>query len=116
TVGATSYQLDQITYFSSQGPVDWSQPPGFGDWRICDPGTPHVGLIKPDVSAPGQDILSTILGGGYGITSGTSQATPHVSGLAALILSKNYQLTSDQVDQILESSALDLGPAGKDSD
>ncbi|MGH7644289.1 MAG: S8 family serine peptidase, partial [Gemmatimonadales bacterium] len=116
TVGATGFMSDQVTYFSSPGPVDWSQPAGYGDWRICDPGTPNVGLIKPDVSAPGLDVLSTALGGGYFSNSGTSMATPHVAGLAALILSKNPQLTSDQVHEILETSALDLGPAGKDND
>ena len=116
TVGATDHMSDAIAYFSSPGPVDWSQPSGSGDWRLCDPGTPNVGLIKPDVSAPGMDVLSTIAGGGYGLNSGTSMASPHVAGLAALILSKNYELTSDQVDQILESSALDLGPTGKDND
>jgi subtilisin family serine protease len=116
TVGATGNMSDVIAHFSSPGPVDWSQPPGYGDWRMCDPGTPNVGLIKPDVSAPGLDVLSTILGGGYGLNSGTSMATPHVAGLAALILSKNYGLTSDQVQQILETSALDLGATGKDND
>jgi serine protease AprX len=116
TVGATSYQSDVVAYFSSEGPVDWSQPSGYGDWRICDPGTPHVGLIKPDVSAPGQDVLTTIRGGGYDMDSGTSMAAPHVAGLAALILSKNYELTSDQIDPILESTALDLGATGKDND
>ncbi|HKQ58504.1 MAG TPA: S8 family serine peptidase, partial [Candidatus Eisenbacteria bacterium] len=116
TVGATGNMTDQVTTFSSNGPVDWSQPLGYGDWRICDPGTPNVGLIKPDVAAPGQDVLSTILGGGYGLNTGTSMATPHVAGLTALILSKNPMLTSDQVHQILETTALDLGPAGKDND
>ena len=116
TAGATGFMSDEVTYFSSPGPVDWSQPAGYGDWRICDPSTPNVGLIKPDVSAPGMDVISTILGGGYGNNSGTSMATPHVAGLAALILSKNPQLTSDQVHQILESTALDLGPPGKDND
>ena len=116
TAGATGFMSDEVTYFSSPGPVDWSQPAGYGDWQICDPGTPNVGLIKPDVSAPGMDVISTILGGGYGNNSGTSMATPHVAGLAALILSKNPQLTSGQVHQILESTALELGPPGKDND
>jgi serine protease AprX len=116
TVGATGNLSDQVTTFSSPGPVDWSQPAGYGDWRICDPGTPNIGLIKPDVSAPGLDVISTILGGGYGNNSGTSMATPHVAGLAALILSRNPQLTSAEVHEILETTALDLGPSGKDND
>jgi subtilisin family serine protease len=116
TVGATDHMSDALAYFSSPGPVDWSQPAGSGDWRLCDPGTPNVGLIKPDVSAPGMDVLSTVPGGGYALNSGTSMASPHVAGLAALMLSKNYDLTSDQVDPILETTALDLGPTGKDND
>ncbi|MBI1795440.1 MAG: S8 family serine peptidase [Candidatus Eisenbacteria bacterium] len=115
TVGATS-NIDALAQFSSPGPVDWSQPSGYGDWKMCDNVTPNVGLIKPDVSAPGLDVLSTILGGGYGTNSGTSMASPHVAGLAALLLSKNYELTPAQIDQILETSALDLGPPGKDND
>jgi serine protease AprX len=115
TVGATG-NTDLLAHFSSQGPVDWSQPIGSGDWQLCDPLTPNVGLIKPDVSAPGLDVLSTTLGGGYGLNSGTSMATPHVAGLVALLLSRNYELTSDQVQEILETTALDLGPTGKDND
>ena len=41
-------------------------------------------------------------------------ATPHVSGLAALILSRNPTLTPDQVRAIIESTAYDLGPVGPD--
>ncbi len=61
------------------------------------------------VSAPGYAILSSFPGGQYRSMSGTSMATPHVSGLAALILSRNPTLTNAQVRSIIETTADDLG-------
>ncbi len=67
-----------------------------------------------DVAAPGVSIYSTLRNNTYGAMSGTSMATPHVSGLAALILSRNPGLTPTQVRQLIESTATDLGPTGRD--
>ena len=58
-----------------------------------------------DVVAPGVAILSTILNNKVGTKSGTSMACPHVSGVAALILSINPTLTGQQVRNIIESTA-----------
>ena len=60
---------------------------------------------KVDVFAPGEDILSTVQGGGYERLSGTSMAAPVVTGLAALIMSYYPNLTAAQVRQIILDSA-----------
>ncbi|OYN66297.1 peptidase S8 [Bacillus safensis] len=62
-----------------------------------------------DVSAPGTSILSTVPSSGYTSYTGTSMASPHVAGAAALILSKNPNLTNSQVRQRLENTATPLG-------
>lgn len=57
-----------------------------------------------DVSAPGQDIYTTVPGGNYDYELGTSFAAPFVSGLAALILSKHPELTNQEVMDIIKNS------------
>ncbi|MCH8986656.1 S8 family serine peptidase [Patescibacteria group bacterium] len=77
----------------------------------------------PDVelAAPGVDIKSTKLGGGYIEFNGTSMASPHVAGSAALVIaagiadSNGNGLINDEVRQVLNDTALDLGDTGRDS-
>lgn len=67
-----------------------------------------------DLSAPGVNVLSDIPGSATGIKSGTSMATPHVSGCAALVFSSgNY--TNQQVWDRLTTTAKDLGATGFDT-
>jgi thermitase len=66
-----------------------------------------------DVAAPGVSVYSTYPRG-YAAMSGTSMAAPHVSGLAALILSLDPNLSPDQVKAIIETTADDLGTPGWD--
>jgi len=79
----------------------------------------NVDVAAPGGSAPGgctdaKCILSTIPGGRYGVMQGTSMAAPHVTGAVALLLSLNPNLTPQQVQDILQQSADDLGASGKD--
>jgi subtilisin family serine protease len=69
-----------------------------------------------DISAPAEDILlaDPTTKNGYGTNSGTSFATPLVAGAAALAWSINPNLTADQVEQMLYSTADDLGDPGRD--
>ncbi len=77
---------------------------------------PHL-----DISAPGVNIMATfprnrsgMPGTNYGAISGTSMATPVVSAVAALVMSQNPGIKADDVKKILQASAVDAGPAGRD--
>ena len=77
-----------------------------------------------EVSAPGGDtieataydmIASTWNNGGYNTISGTSMATPHVSGVAAIIRARYPSAPASQIVAKLDGAVDDLGPAGRDS-
>jgi subtilisin family serine protease len=101
TVGATD-RNDKVASFSSRGPN-----------KINDKdGNP---IPKPDISAPGVDVISAGKSGDqYVKMSGTSMATPAVSGLVALLLSKYPNLTAEQVREVLDKSAVDIDAPGYD--
>ncbi|HEX5168616.1 MAG TPA: S8 family serine peptidase, partial [Cyclobacteriaceae bacterium] len=86
TVGATD-PYDGTADFSSKGP------------------TPDDYRIKPDVAAPGIDIYSDYLNNSYKSLSGTSMASPHVAGAAALLLEKHPDWTPEVVKSVLMESA-----------
>jgi serine protease AprX len=89
TVGAVD-DSDNIASFSSRGPTD-------------------DGRVKPDLVAPGVLITSTWKDNSFVSLSGTSMSTPHVSGVAALLLEADSSLGPSDIKEILKSSALDLG-------
>lgn len=71
-----------------------------------------------DIAAPGVAVLSTlpshVASSGYSAWSGTSMATPHVSGVAALVWSLDTTKSAAEIRGILEQSAQDLGAPGRD--
>lgn len=67
-----------------------------------------------DISAPGESIATTAVDGGYTYVSGTSFSSPIVSGVLALMWSKNPALTADMLESILKKTALDRGDPGFD--
>ena len=71
-----------------------------------------------DIAAPGVGVMSTVprnvYWGGYASFSGTSMATPHVSGVAALVWSLNPGKSAADIREALEASAQDLGSEGRD--
>jgi len=61
--------------------------------------------LTPDVVAPGVDVISARAGGGWQALDGTSMATPHVAGLAALLMHARPQATIDQIEKAIFASA-----------
>ncbi|MEN8144620.1 MAG: S8 family serine peptidase [Gemmatimonadota bacterium] len=98
--------------FSSMGPVEWQSVKFYED---------HPELIKPDVVAfPGAGYpLIDSEGVGYldpnDVLRGNSFSGPHASGVAALMLSANPDLPAWRVKELMEQTARDLGPEGKDN-
>jgi thermitase len=67
-----------------------------------------------EIAAAGVSVLSTVRGGTYKTLSGTSMATPHVAGAAALIRFKNPAFTAQQTRDKLDAGVDDLGTPGRD--
>lgn len=97
---------DNYASFSSQGPSTW-QGSEWNDYPFDDN---NIGLIRPDIVAPGNMIYSLKhdTNNKYKFNSGTSQATPCVAGVIALMLEKNPDLTPAEICKIIENTAIKL--------
>ena len=100
-VNGNSLNYWPIAEFSSRGP------------SLC--GGEGSLLIKPEVSAPGVNVRSSVEDGGYASYSGTSMASPHVSGAILLLKEAFPYLSGEDLMLALYYSATDLGPAGEDN-
>lgn len=89
--------IDTLTSFTSKGP------------RSMD------GYIKPEISAPGNNVISAKMGGGAQIVqmSGTSMAAPHMSGVMALIKQAHPTLTAEELKNIAMGTAKTIGEKGE---
>ncbi len=105
-VGATDIN-DNIASFSSRGPAPNQYP--WSDTTLWS--RPDWNFIKPDISAPGVNVRSSTPGGGYESWDGTSMATPHVTGVIALMFELNPSLDYSTIYDILTNYGVDH-PAG----
>ncbi|OGC43592.1 hypothetical protein A2Y85_05625 [candidate division WOR-3 bacterium RBG_13_43_14] len=92
---------DNIASFSSRGPAPNQSP--WTDTQYWE--RPDWNRTKPDISAPGVNVNSAAPGGGYQTMSGTSMASPHVTGAVALLLEKNPILDYNTIYNILLDNA-----------
>jgi len=90
-----------IAHFSSRGPT------------YCTPD--GSAAIKPDIAAPGVDVRSSMPGGGYGLMSGTSMASPHINGVVALMREAAPDISVEEIKEIIYQTAYDLGDPGEDN-
>ena len=101
---------DALGGFSSEGPSTWTDVSFYNDYPYVSNSSTSIGLIRPDVCAPGVNVksLDYTNDSGYCLKSGTSMATPLVAGTIALMLSKDPELTPAQIDEILERTSIPL--------
>lgn len=92
-----------ISGFSSRGPTNCNSNDSTPLW------------FKPEVVAPGENIWSSIGTNGYGMLSGTSMASPHVSGAFLLLKEAFPNLTGTEILHALYYAATDLGLTGEDN-
>ena len=95
TGGHDSIEEDTIASFSSSGPAPYSL------------------TFKPDVTAPGDGVASSVPNGGYAALSGTSMAAPHVAGAVAVLEQRHLDWTPAQVKSALVTTGVPVRVTGE---
>lgn len=108
-VGATRFD-ETVAYYSNRGASLDLTAPG-GDINVDQNGDGYGDGIMQQTH-DGKNYTAF----GYYFYQGTSMATPHVSGVAALLVASGVATTPDQVREVLQSTAKDKGTAGWDKD
>lgn len=102
---------------SVSSPGDYPESYGVGAYDISNfiadfsgRGSSAFGVVKPNISAPGVNVRSSVPGNGYDFFSGTSMATPHVTGAVALLWSAAPALVGDigLTRELLGAGAVDV--------
>ena len=119
SVGATDSNDDRCD-FSSVGPVTWAYGDYIGsynDYPYLNGDATQPGLIRPDLSAPGENITSLyfVSNNNYIEMDGTSMATPCVTGVLALLLEADPELSPAQLDSIIELTSAKVGNSMKNN-
>lgn len=115
---AASDSDDRSAFFSNYGEKIDVAAPGGGDRDPEDAYKPYYSILSllssfasPDLSQEGKPVI----GGAYVRLAGTSMASPHVAGVAALVKSLHPSFGPDQVRSVLRESSDDVGKPGRDS-
>ena len=108
-VGATRFD-ETLSYYSNYGPSLDVVAPG-GDTRVDQNGDGYADGVLQNTFNPNTKKTNDF---GYWFFQGTSQATPHVAGLAALLISKGNATIPSNIRTAIQSTADDLGTAGRD--
>ncbi|MCB0661948.1 MAG: S8 family serine peptidase, partial [Saprospiraceae bacterium] len=103
SVGNINADIMTINPSSSRGP------------SICFSSDSSL-YIKPEVSAPGTNIRSSVVGGGYSNFTGTSMASPHTAGAFLLLREAFPDLSEEELLLAMYFSAVDMGTPGEDND
>ena len=119
SVGATDSN-DEHCGFSSIGPSTWSAGSSVGnynDYPYENGDATQPSLIRPDISAPGANItsLNYLTTNNYIEMDGTSMATPCVTGVLAMLLEANPNLTPAELDSIIELTSTRVGNTSKNN-